>query len=163
MQMARLLLQAHEKTPAGKIRRGFCMKAQDADFFLRALPNGSRMKNSDLVCCFAFWNCYIYEVSKKRRNRRMKQEQVLVSSLSGSSERDGVSKAPARKSVFPRNCLSHAGFFCKTGNPDSIEFCNEVSGMTYKTIVIDYAPKAKKMAAALRILQMKRRRTAGSW
>ncbi len=35
--------------------------------------------------------------------------------------------------------------------------------MTYKTIVIDYAPKAEKMAAALRILQMKRRRTAGSW
>ena len=55
-----------------------CMKAQDADFFLRALPNGSRMKNSDLVCCFAFRNCYIYEVSKKRRNRRMKQEQVLA-------------------------------------------------------------------------------------
>ena len=78
MQMARLLLQAHEKTPAGRIRRGFCMKAQDADFFLRALPNDSRMKNSDLVCCFAFRNCYIYEVSKKRRNRRMKQEQVLV-------------------------------------------------------------------------------------
>lgn len=78
MQMARLLLQAHEKTPAGRIRRGFCMKAQDADFFLRALPNGSRMKNSDLVCCFAFRNCYIYEVSKKRRNRRMKQEQVLA-------------------------------------------------------------------------------------
>ena len=64
MQMARLLLQAYEKTPAGRIRRGFCMKAQDADFFLRALPNGSRMKNSDLVCCFAFLNCYIYEVSK---------------------------------------------------------------------------------------------------
>lgn len=55
-----------------------CMKAQDADFFLRALPNGSRMKNSDLVCCFAFRNCYIYEVSKKQRNRRMKQEQVLA-------------------------------------------------------------------------------------
>ena len=55
-----------------------CMKAQGADFFLRALPNGSRMKNSDLVCCFAFRNCYIYEVSKKQRNRRMKQEQVLA-------------------------------------------------------------------------------------
>lgn len=81
MQMARLLLQAHEKTPAGRIRRGFCMKAQDADFFLRALPNGSRMKNSDLVCCFAFRNCYIYEVSKKRRNRRMKQEQVPNSTI----------------------------------------------------------------------------------
>ena len=81
MQMARLLLQAHEKTPAGRIRRGFCMKAQDADFFLRALPNGSRMKNSDLVCCFTFRNCYIYDVSKKRRNRRMKQEQVPNSTI----------------------------------------------------------------------------------
>lgn len=30
------------------------------------------------MCCFAFLNCYIYEASKKWRNRQMKQEQVLA-------------------------------------------------------------------------------------
>lgn len=34
--------------------------------------------------------------------------------------------------------------------------------MMYKTIVIDYAPKAKKMAAAIERLRTKRRRPAGN-
>ena len=40
---------------------------------------------------------------------------------------------------------------------------NEVTTMTYKTIVIDYAPKAKKMAAAIEQTPTKRHRMAGNW
>lgn len=30
------------------------------------------------MCCFELLNCYIYEASKKWRNRQMKREQVLA-------------------------------------------------------------------------------------
>ena len=30
------------------------------------------------MCCFDLLNCYIYEASKKWRNRQMKREQVLA-------------------------------------------------------------------------------------